>query len=308
VSSDARAGELLAGVDVGGSAIKLGVVRRDGSQRAEDSLKVERGRPAADLFAAVAEALRALGGTAFTRVGVGLPGLLDRAAGCVRQSPNLPWLVEAPVQQLLARPLGLAPERVRLENDANVAALGEQWLGAARGMENLLLLTLGTGIGGGLILDGRLFAGEGLAGEVGHVCIDPEGPPCGCGSRGCLEMFASASAARRRALARGLPTEAPGDLERLAQRARAAAGPERTLLEEIGYDLGRGLAGVVSLLDLRTFVFGGGFSAALDVLEPGARRALSQWTYGERIAEIRLVRATLGPSAGWIGAARLVLE
>ena len=240
-------------------------------------------------------------------VGVGLPGLLDREAGCVRQSPNLPWLVDVRVAEELAPHLGLAPGALRLENDANVAALGEQWLGAARDARELLLLTLGTGIGGGLILGGELFVGAGLAGEIGHVTVDPGGPPCGCGARGCLETLASASAARRRALELGLPAEAPGDLERLTAHARAHAGAERELLAAIGYDLGRGLAAVVTLLDVRTFVFGGGFAAALDVLEPGIRRALQAWVYGERVASVRLLAAQLGPSAGWIGAARLAL-
>ena len=126
---------------------------------------------------------------------MGLPGLLDRDEGCVRRSPNLAWLEGAPVRRWLAEHLDLAPAQVLLENDANVAALGEQWLGAARGEANVLVLTLGTGVGGGLILDGALFRGAGLAGEVGHLVIDPEGPPCGCGARGCLETLASATAA-----------------------------------------------------------------------------------------------------------------
>ena len=297
----------MAGVDVGGSAVKLGVMAADGSHREERSFAVEVGRSAETIFAHAAETLAELAGSPLPGVGVGLPGLLDREAGCVRQSPNLPWLVDAPVRELLGEGLGLPPAQVILENDANVAALGEQWLGAARGARHLLLLTLGTGIGGGLILDGRLFVGEGLAGEIGHVTVDPEGRPCGCGSRGCLETLASASAARRRAIERGLPREAPGDLELLAKLGRAHAGPERELLEHVGYDLGRGLADVGDLLDVRMFVVGGGFSAALDVLEPGIRRALGEWSYGERIAGVRLVRATLGGSAGWIGAARLLL-
>ena len=294
-------------MDVGGSAVKLGMVSADGSRREERAIAVEPGRSAEQIFAHVAEVLAPLAAGPLGGVGVGLPGLLDREAGCVRHSPNLPWLEDAPVRDLLSEPLGLAPERVLLENDANVAALGEQWLGAARGMRHLLLLTLGTGIGGGLIFDGRLFIGEGLAGEVGHITVDPDGLHCGCGSRGCLETLASATAARRRAVERGLPREAPGDLELLTTRGRASAGPERELLEAVGYDLGRGLADVVDLLDVRTFVFGGGFSAALDVLEPGIRRALGDWSYGERLAGVQLIRATLGGSAGWIGAARLLL-
>lgn len=299
---------LLAGVDVGGSALKVGVLARDGSQRNESSLEVHKGDAAPELFARAARlVLELAAGRAIVGAGVGLPGLLDREARLVRHSPNLPWLENVRVADELAGPLGLPPTHIRIENDAKVAVLGEQWLGAAQGARELLLLTLGTGIGGGLILRGELYLGEGLAGEVGHVNIAPDGPLCGCGSRGCLERFASASAARQRALAAGLPADAPGDLRRLAELARERAGPERELLEAVGYDLGHGLAAVVSLLDVRTFLFGGGFSAALDTLEPGIRRALDRWCYGERVAEIQLRRATLGPSAGWIGAARLAL-
>jgi len=302
----AQRSDLLAGVDVGGSALKIGVLAQDGSRRAERSLAVRPGESAQAIFAGAARMLRELAGGAPRAVGVGLPGLLDRVKGCVPQSPNLPWLVDVPVAEVLGEALGVPAAAIRLENDANAAALGEQWLGSARGLSNMLLLTLGTGIGGGLILCGELFIGEGLAGEPGHLNIDPNGPPCGCGSRGCLEMFASATAARRRAQERGLPREAPGDLVRLAELARAHAGAERELLHEVGYDLGRGLAQVLALLDVRTFVFGGGFSAALDVLEPGIRRALAEWSYGERVGAVRLLAASLGPSAGWIGAARLV--
>jgi len=298
---------LLAGIDVGGSALKLGVLAPDGSGRREESLPVEPDTPAREIFAAAVELLRALAGGPIDSVGVGLPGLLDREAGRIDQSPNLPWLERVPVAELVGPGLGLEPSAVFLENDANVAALGEQWLGAARGERHLLLLTLGTGIGGGLILDGRLFVGEGLGGEVGHLTIDPQGPACGCGSRGCLETLASATAAHRRARERGLPREAPGDLVRLAELARERAGAERALLEEIGADLGRGVAAVLTLLDVRTFVFGGGFSAALDTLEAGIRRSLEQWSYGERVHAVRLLPASLGSSAGWIGAARLAL-
>lgn len=297
----------FAGVDVGGSALKLGTLARDGSQRREATLAIHPGESASAIFEGAARLLRELAPRELAGVGVGLPGLLDRSAGCVRESPNLPWLEDVPVAAELAPRLGLPPERVHLENDANVAALGEQWLGAARGLSEVLLLTLGTGIGGGLILEGKLYAGEGLAGEIGHVNIDAEGPPCGCGARGCLETFASASAARRRALTRGLPAEAPGDLVRLAALARERSGAERELLHEVGYDLGRGLSAALSLLDVRTFVFGGGFSQALDVLEPGIRHALREWSYGERVTAVKLLQASLGPSAGWIGAARLAL-
>jgi glucokinase len=295
------------GIDVGGSAVKLGAATSEGEVLEERSLPVDPAAGAPAILGAAGEAVRALpGGGEPAALGVGLPGLLDRTAGRVLTSPNLPWLEGVDVRGLLAAATGVAPGAIRIENDANVAALGEQWLGAARGERDVLVATLGTGIGGGLVLDGRLYLGEGLAGEIGHVTVDPDGPACGCGSRGCLEALASASAASRRATERGLPAGAPGDLEELARAAREFAGPERALLREVGVDLGHGLGIVLCLLDVRTFVLGGGFSAALDVLEPGIRTGLSEWAYGDRVSGVRIERAALGASAGWIGAARLV--
>jgi len=299
--------ELLIGVDVGGTAVKLGALTREGSVRDEVVVEVG-GRSAGPILDDVAEAVRGLAADGWSRaLGVGLPGLLDRAAGVVLASPNLPWIEGVDVRAELARRLDLARERVVIENDANVAALGEQWLGGARGAQDVLLVTLGTGIGGGLILDGRLFAGDGgMAGEIGHVKVEPGGRRCGCGRHGCLETLASATAARRRALERGLPPEKPGSLRRLSAAARAADGPERALLHEIGRDLGHGIAAPLMLLDVRTYVFGGGFSAALDTMEAGIRAGLGEWAYGGRESVVTLAGATLGPAAGWIGAARLV--
>ena len=171
----------------------------------------------------------------------------------------------------------------------------------------MMLVTLGTGVGGGIVLGGELFVGPtGNAGEIGHVVVEPDGLVCGCSKRGCLETVGSATAARRRALELGLPPEAPGDLIQLAAAARAADGPERKLLHAVGRDLGHGLAYPAVLLDLSLFVFGGGFSAALDVLQDGIVQGLDERLFGER--NIVLRQATLGGSAGWIGAAKLALD
>jgi glucokinase len=300
------AGARLVGLDLGGTALKAGAIAPDGAVLDERTVvpPFERGPQA--VLDALADTARALGVQG--ELGVGVPGLLDRERGVVLTSPNLPGFVDLDVRGGLARRLGLDPARVHVENDANAAALGEQWLGAARDVQDLLLLTLGTGIGGGLILGGRLIVGAGLGGEAGHVVIEPAGPICGCGARGCVEALASARAASARARAAGLPREAPGDLERLAQRAREGAGDEARLLFEIGRDLGHLLAVVTSLLDLRCYVFGGGFSAALDRLDAGVRAGVDERCYGSRGASLRLLRASLGPSAGWIGAARAALS
>lgn len=294
------------GIDLGGTSIKAGAVSEDGTILEERSYDPGFARGPAAVLDTLAAIFRELGGT--TRLGIGVPGLLDRARGHLIASPNLPGFVDLAVKQELAGRIGVAPECVHVENDANAAAVGELWLGAGRGERDALLVTLGTGIGGGLILNGQLYAGAGMAGEVGHIVVDSEGPPCGCGKRGCVETLASATAAKRRATAASLPPDAAGDLVKLTERARAGSLAEAALMREIGRDLGRGLGPVVCLLDLRVFLFGGGFSAALDVLEQGVREGIEERSYGGRAPKIKLLGATLGPSAGWIGAAKVALD
>jgi len=295
---------LLVGIDLGGTAIKAGAIGSEGQILARREIPTELARGATDLLERMARLALELGVEG--RLGIGAPGLVDRAAGCISQSPNLGVIQGVPLAAELARRLGLPPAHVHLENDANAAALGEHWLGQGRSERDLLLVTLGTGVGGGLILAGELHDGPGgMAGEIGHVVVEPGGPLCGCGSRGCLETLASASAATRRAKELGLPRAAPGDLVLLAEAARTSAGPERDLLFAVGRDLGRGLAVAISLLDLRCFVIGGGFGAALDTLLPGIRTGIAERCYGERLKSVRIERAELGADAGWIGAARL---
>jgi glucokinase len=294
------------GIDLGGTAVKAGAITREGKILEEAGATPEFKRGASAVLDQLAE-LGAKLGARECGLGIGVPGLLRRKAGFVIDSPNLPGFRALAVKEELAKRLDLPADRVRVENDANAAALGEQWLGGAKGERDVLLVTLGTGIGGGLILNGELYAGEDMAGEVGHVVIHPGGEPCGCGGRGCVEKYASATAAKRRALERRLPRDNPGDLKLLCDEARSGDGPARQLLHEIGVDLGRGLGPVVCLLDLRCYVFGGGFAAALDTLEPGIRVGIDERSYGKRASSVRLLGATLGPAAGWIGAARLNL-
>ncbi len=297
---------LLVGIDLGGTAIKAGAISSEGKIVARREIPSELQRGAADLLDRMAQLARELGVQGC--LGMGVPGLVDHALGGVQQSPNLAVIQGLPLVGELARRLGLPAAGVHLENDANAAAIGEHWLGRGRSEQDLLLVTLGTGVGGGLILDGELYAGPGgMAGEIGHIVIEPGGPLCGCGSRGCLETLASASAAARRASELGLPRGAPGDLVRLADEARAGAGPERELLFTVGRDLGHGLAAAISLLDLRCFVIGGGFGAALDTLLPGIRTGIAERCYGERLRSVRIEQAELAADAGWIGAARLAM-
>lgn len=289
--------EIWIGVDIGGTAIKAGAVRPDGSVVKQLSTPIELAQGHERVLDQIAELVTELGGTSC--LGVGCAGLIDRPAGSVSESPNLGALVGAPLVDGIASRLDLPPAAVLLENDANVAALGEQWQGAAQGVDDTLVVTLGTGIGGGLILGGRLYSGpRGMAGEVGHLVMIPGLGDASSGP-GILERLSSATAARQRAREAGL-TE---DLEALCATARESAGPERRLLHEIGVDLGRGLGSVEALLDIEVFVFAGGFSPALDVLEPGIHEGMAERRFGTRQAQLR--RASLGGNAGWIGAARL---
>lgn len=289
------------GIDIGGSAIKAGAVESNGRILEELRHPPELERGPEHVVKRIAELARALGAT--DRIGIGLPGLIDRTRGLATQCPNLAPLEGFPLRTALAHELDIDEAGVQIENDANAAALGEHWLGGAREERDVAVITLGTGVGGGLILGGELYVGPGgLAGELGHLCIDPLGPPCGCGGRGCVETLASATAAVRRAREAGLEN----DLAQLADLARASDGPERALLRDIGRDLGRGLALAMVLLDLRAYLIGGGFGAALDVLREGILDGLIERSWGRSRDSLRILPATLGPRAGWIGAARLV--
>ena len=213
----------------------------------------------------------------FLGVGVGIPGIIDLNTGMLRKSANLPGFDEYPVHTEIERRL---VARVVLENDANVAALGEQWLGAAQGVANAAVVTLGTGIGGGIVLGGRIWHGmNGMAGEFGHVTVEPEGPRCGCGNRGCAERFASASAVirmAREAIARGqapMLAQAASSTDEFGAKSiynLAIQGDEESsrIFRTFGRYLGILLAGLINVLNLEMFVIGGGVSSAWDAFAP----------------------------------------
>ncbi len=318
-------GKPLIGLDFGGTTIKGGAVDSvSGAVLAKASRPFDPAVPAheiCDRAASLVAELESRAGRSAHPIGVGCAGLFVRTTGEVLASANMRNLVGTSLTDELraACERSLGGREFLLENDANVAAFGEQWLGAGRDLPDLVLVTLGTGVGGGVVLGDVLFTGPGgNAGEIGHVVIHPRpGPPrsghpaseydgayeptleCGCGSYGCLERLVSATAAIRRARARGIE----GDLPAIAAAARRSEGPERDLMYAIGRDLGAGLATLVTLFDVHAFAIGGGFGAALDVLQAGAHEVLEERRYGTREAIVR--PATLGSDAGWIGAARL---
>ncbi len=259
-------------------------------------------------------------------IGIGVAGLVD-TDGTLRFSPNLAGASGANIGRLVTARLGgggrlggegrLGASPLRALNDANCTALAELLLGAARGMHEGLVLTLGTGIGGALVGDGRVQAGaRGFAGEIGHMVIDPNGPPCPCGNRGCWERFASGSGltrlAREAAIAGTLHEVvrlAGGDPELVTAEhvtAAAARGDEDALrvVGELGWWVGLGLANLVAILDPERIVVGGGLGHAGEMLLGPARRALGALVEGgDARGPVPLVEASLGEHAGAVGAA-----
>jgi len=247
--------------------------------------------------------------------GVGSAGLVDTRTGVVRLSPNLPEWHDVELRRMVAEAIGLP---IRIENDANAAAYGEYLAGAARGTTNAVVLTIGTGIGGGLILNGSLYRGGGFAGEVGHMTIERDGDPCPCGNAGCLERMANAEAVVRgvrRLLDGGRESvlAVTGVAKALTAKevGRAAAAGDAVAteaLEEVGRALGAGLANLVLTLDPDVIVIGGGVAAAGEPLLAPTRAEMAQRCYGSSVSLPRVVPAELGNTAGVVGAALLARD
>ncbi len=313
------------GVDVGGTKL-LGVLA---TERGELLVEARRPTPTtttapgvalADEVVALVGDLAAASGIALdgAPVGVGLPGMLARD-GRLAFAPNLPSATGADLPALLRPRLG--HERIAVSNDADAAVVAEHRVGAARGVDDVVMITLGTGIGGGLIVDGRLVRGAaGFAGEIGHVVVDPNGPRCPCGKRGCWERYASgagvARLAREAAIAGRLTALVAelGDAEAVrgedVTRAAASGDAEAlAVLDDVGWWLALGLANLVAILDPACFVLGGGVSSASELLVPATRRHLRGLLEApDERPEVRVVGASLGPRAGAIGAALLAAE
>jgi len=250
-------------------------------------------------------------------VGIGAPGPLDIGTGVVVAPPNLPGWDCVPLKRLIEDGLGIT---TFLENDANAAALGEHRFGAGRGVEHMIYVTVSTGIGGGLILDERLYHGaSGMAGEIGHTTVMPYGPLCGCGNRGCLEALASGTAIARQArerIARGVPTLiadlAEGAPARITAKLVAEAASQgdveaRDILAEAMYYLGIGMANLVNLFNPQLIVIGGGLTNIGELLFGPVRRAIDLRAFPAQAQAVRVVQAELGDSVGVLGAAAVAL-
>ena len=329
------------GVDLGGTNLRIAAVDEQGTlvEKVTLGTKVSLGRDHVidEMCQAIEHVLQKYQtSSTLLGIGIGVPGIIDMQTGLLRESPNLPGWADYPVQAEIEHRLKTV---VILENDANVAALGEKWLGAAKDFDHMAMLTLGTGVGGGLIQHGSIWRGaNGMAGEFGHTTVEPEGHPCKCGNRGCLEQYASATAVVRMAreeIANNnrstLATAAHSDAEFSAKSLYnlAIQGDEdaRRIYRRVGRCLGIVLASMVNSLNLPIYVIGGGVSSAWEAFSPSifeelrqrsmvyaatappdplgsSQGASSQVEPGSGRKTI-ITRALLGSDAGLYGAARL---
>jgi len=286
------------GIDLGGTAIKLG--RFTPSGECVTTLTVPTPQPATPeaVLAAMVEAIAQLDPHHQTQaIGVGTPGPADGNGRIARVAINLANWHDVPLADWLEAKTGRS---TILANDANCAGLGEAWLGAGRYFRNLILLTLGTGVGGAIILDGKLFAGHhGTAGELGLITLNPEGPPCNSGNNGSLEQYVSVQAVRRRT---GLE---PGEL---GQQAVAGNAEAIAFWRQYGRDLGAGIASLIYVLTPEAIVIGGGISASADFFFPTVLSEIEQRVLPSSRAGLQLLKAELGNQAGMVGAAKLAWQ
>ena len=316
-------GRYIVGVDLGGTTINVGVVPFDGgSVLGMRSVRTDADKGPKFVVDRIVDLIRdamrdarkeaGVAEDAFLGIGLGSPGPLDRHTGTVIDTPNLGWR-NFPLRDLISNAVGLDAE---LDNDANAATLGEWWQGAGRGISTLVGVTLGTGIGGGIVLDGKVFHGiSDVAGEVGHMTIDSTGRRCNCGNYGCLEAYASGPAIAARAvegLQSGEPSLLPsmvrGDLSQITAETvyeAIVAGDDyaKDVMRDTAKFLGTGIANLINILNPGMVVISGGVTRAGDRLLEPLKNEVRRRAFSHASENCQIVTSSLGSMVGVIGAA-----
>lgn len=309
--------EFVLAADLGGTNIRVAAVGCDGRVLRLSRCRTPSVASAEGIAAAIAKLAEEACSFTDRRVkplafGLAVPALVDSANGVTISAPNLPQLDGVPFASMIGGTCGLP---VALENDANAAAAGEHWLGASRNVATSVCVTLGTGVGGGIMLNGRLWRGiDGTAGEIGHICVEPEGAPCGCGGNGCVEQYSSATAVVR--VARELKSEFPVSTlqtERITSldvynAAKAGDPLALEVFRRAGSYLGIALASLVNTLNPEAIVIGGGAAAGFDLLIEHISSEVRQRAFRRPAERVKLVPASLGDLAGLLGSARLAFD
>ena len=305
------------GVDVGGTSVKLGLFETEGKLLDKWEIPTRKENHGEQILPDVAASIlgkleeKKIQREAVAGVGMGIPAPVD-SEGVVQQTANVGWGYKEVTRELSELLDGM---RVEAGNDANVAAMGEMWLGAGRGEKNLVMVTLGTGVGGGVIVDGRMIVGHhGAGGEIGHICVNrEEEDACGCGLHGCLEQYASATGiaklARKAVSGEHEETVLHGEpsAKDVFDAVKAGDALATRIADEFGRYLGGALASIAVVADPAVFVIGGGVSKAGPVLIPFVEKAFLEKAFFAN-KDTKIVLAELGNDAGICGAARLILS
>ena len=305
-----RMADYTIGLDLGGTNLRAAAIDRSGRMldKISGATNFNEGRESvlSDIVTALSRLREKHGAAGLAGIGLGIPGFIRMKEGIITGSNNLPYLEHVPIRDEISRRLGTF---VILENDANAAALGEQWMGAGRAVKDLVLLTLGTGIGGGIIVGGRILRGSvGMAGEFGHITVVPNGNPCGCGNQGCLEKHASATAVTAMARLMQLGEELSSrEVFELARRTDIVGEKARTIWRVVGEMLGIALATLINSFNFPLYLLSGGMLPAWEFFEPHMSRTARERSFTLRATEdeTHIAQATLGNEAGLYGAAYL---
>jgi glucokinase len=296
------------GVDLGGTNLRVAAIDCGGNvlQRESVAACFDSGpqRVMTGIVEIIERVRARMMGRELRGVGIGVPGFIDIDAGIIVGSANLPGFQGFPVRDEIQQRLGTP---ILLENDANAAALGEMWMGAGKNVKDLILLTLGTGIGGGIVIDGKVLHGAyGMAGEFGHMTVIPDGNPCGCGNRGCLEKHASASAIAAMASMMHFGHEVTS--ERVYELALEGNDRAKMVFESMGRALGIAIANLIHIFNFPLYLISGGPLPAWKFFAPAMLAEVNSRSFVFGRTGTRIEKALLGGDAGLYGAAYLPFQ
>lgn len=309
------------GIDIGGTNLRGALVDREGNILKRMRILSEADQGIDKLIDNLVGFIKGISeGESMQDIGIGIPGIIDSKNGIITQAPNILNVDDYPIKAVLVDKLG-RDLNIVVENDANSAAVGEWWMGAAKEATSMVMITMGTGVGGGIVLDGKLWTGaDGMAGEIGHITIYPDGALCNCGNYGCLESYASATAIRRM-VQEGLEQNLDTVLRETAKSAHAeniakivteaaTAGDQFSvsIWKQIGAALGIGIADLVNLLNIEMVVIGGGVSNAWDLFYETTYNEAHKRAFRGPMKTAKIVRTHLKDDAGIIGSSYLALN
>ena len=315
----AKTEKYAVGVDLGGTNIKIGIVSDKGKLVKSISIKTEADCGPKNVIANIikgVETILAKNKLKIQGIGIGCPGVVSIKKGIVENAPNLPGWKNVKLGPIIKEKFGY---KVHLENDANAAAIGELMFGAGKKFDSFVMVTLGTGVGGGIVFNKKIFRGEfGAAGEIGHISIDVNGPKCNCGSTGCIEAYAGNSYLKEqiRSELKDYPDSKvwkliENDLSKVSPRIIQAASEKKDayakfVIERMGKQLGAALASLSNLLDISTFIIGGGVAGFGEPLLDSARKTISERVLLSLRSRVLVIPAKLQNEAGIKGASSLV--